>query len=238
MLEAFKRVFEENRTVLTVLESKRVLEEQGFPVNKTVMIKNREELISVMKSNKLEYPLVAKIVSPEIVHKTDVGGVLLGLKNFNHTITSYDAMMESIKQKRPDATVEGIILEEEIEKGYELVIGSMTDPVFGPVLMFGLGGIFIEVLKDVVFRLIPLSEQDAQKMLVEIKAYHILDGIRGHPPVNKESLVQLILKTSDFMYNHPEVKEMDLNPVFASEDGCKVVDARIILHDNKDSRDS
>ncbi|MHA2331494.1 MAG: acetate--CoA ligase family protein [Candidatus Hodarchaeales archaeon] len=231
MLEAFQRVLEEDRTILTVLESKKVLQEHDFPVNKTLMIKNREELISVLKSGELKYPLVIKIVSTEITHKTDVGGVLLGLKNYDHALTSYDAMMENIKQKHPDAKIEGVILEEEIEKGYELVIGNMTDPVFGPVLMFGLGGILIEVLKDVVFRLIPLVEKDARKMLTEIKAHHILDGIRGHPPVDKEALVQLILRTSDFIDNHPEIKEMDLNPVFASDDGCKVVDARIILHE-------
>ncbi|MHA1168765.1 MAG: acetate--CoA ligase family protein [Candidatus Hodarchaeales archaeon] len=230
MIDSFQKILDDNRNVLTVLESKRVLEEQGFPVNKTIMIKDREELVSVLKSEELNYPLVIKIVSPEIVHKTDVGGVLLGLKNSEHAITSYDAMIDSVKAKRPDATIKGVIIEEEIESGYELVIGTMTDPVFGPVLMFGLGGIFIEVLKDVVFRLIPLTENDARKMITEIKAYHILDGIRGHPAVDKEKLIDLILKTSQFMNDHPEIQEMDLNPVFVSEHGCKIVDSRIILH--------
>ena len=128
----------------------------------------------------------------------------------------------------PAAKIEGYIVEKE-ESGVELLVGSTYDPMFGPILAFGLGGIYVEVLKDVVFRLIPIEREDATEMISEIKATKILDGIRGQPPINKKALVDLLLMTSEFIARHPEIEELDLNPVFATEKDAIVVDARIIL---------
>ena len=141
-------------------------------------------------------------------------------------------MQQKIAQKATNAKIEGYIVEK-MESGIELLVGSTLDPMFGPILAFGLGGIYVEVLKDVVFRLIPINREDATEMLSEIKTAKILDGIRGQPPVNKKSLVDLLMKTSEFINHHAEIEELDLNPVFATEKGVSVVDARIILKANE-----
>ncbi len=221
-----KTAINHKRKVLTVHESKKILKNEGFPVNPTGFGQNLDELLKEAK--KICFPVAIKISSEDIVHKSDFGGVVTGIRSESELKEQYNHMREKINQKFPSANIEGIIIEK-MESGVELLIGSTLDPMFGPILAFGLGGIYVEVLKDVVFRLIPIEQEDATEMIAEIKAAKILDGIRGQPPVDKKALIDLLMKTSSFIARYPEIEELDLNPVFASEKGVSVVDARIIL---------
>ncbi|MFX0085102.1 MAG: acetate--CoA ligase family protein [Candidatus Hodarchaeota archaeon] len=223
-----KKAIKQKRKVLTVQESKKILLNEGFPVNPTGFGQNLNELIH--EANRIGFPVAIKISSEDIVHKSDVGGVVTGIGNESELKEQYELMLQNIAQKAPNAQVEGFIVEK-MESGVELFIGSTLDPMFGSILAFGLGGIYVEVLKDVVFRLIPIEHEDATEMLSEIKSAKILDGIRGQPPVDKKALVELLMKTSSFIADNPMVEELDLNPVFANDKGVYVVDARIILKD-------
>lgn len=217
----------QKRKLLTIQESKKILLEEGFPVNPTDFGTNLEELL--IKAEKIGFPIALKVSSKDIIHKSDVGGVITGIRNIHDLKEQYKIMQQTIAQKAPAAQIEGFIIEK-MESGVELLVGSTQDPMFGPILAFGLGGIYVEVLKDVVFRLIPIEREDATEMLSEIKAAKILDGIRGQPPVDKKALVNLLMRTSDFINRHSaEIEELDLNPVFATEAGVSVVDVRIIL---------
>jgi acetyl-CoA synthetase (ADP-forming) len=221
-----KMAIQQKRKFLSVQESKKILSQVNFPINPTGFGTSLEEVLA--EAEKIGFPVVIKVSSQDIIHKSDIGGVVTGIRNINDLETEFKQMQQRISQKVPDAKIEGYIIEK-MESGIELLVGSTIDPMFGPILAFGLGGIYVEVLKDVVFRLIPIEREDATEMLSEIKAAKILDGIRGQPPINKKALVDLLIKTSDFIDQHPEIEELDLNPVFATEKGVSVVDARIIL---------
>lgn len=212
--------------MLTLKESKDILAYEGFPINPTGFGTTLEEILTEAK--KIGFPLVLKVSSADIVHKSDVGGVITGIMDVLDLEDKFEGLEQTLKQKAPNAYIEGYILEK-METGIELLVGSAQDPMFGSILSFGLGGIFVEVFKDVVFRLIPITREDAVEMLVEIKSARILDGVRGQLPVDKQALVELLLQTSRFIEAHPEIEELDLNPVFATAKGVSVVDARIIL---------
>jgi acyl-CoA synthetase (NDP forming) len=180
-------------------------------------------------SDEIGFPVVLKIFSPDITHKTDAGGVKVGLKNAAEVRKAYKEIMSSVKEKFPKATIEGVSVQAMARPGIEIIIGMFKDPQFGPVIMFGLGGIFVEVLKDVAFRLIPIEKRDAGQMVKEIKGYALLNGYRGQEPAHIPSLVDILLKLSAFVDKTPENKEIDINPVFAYKDSALAVDARIIL---------
>ncbi|MDO8688015.1 MAG: acetate--CoA ligase family protein, partial [Dehalococcoidales bacterium] len=146
---------------------------------------------------------------------------------------AYDDILGAIKQAYPAARLQGVSVQKMARPGVEVIIGMSKDPQFGPVLMFGLGGILVEILKDVSFRIVPLTPRDAREMIREIKGYPLLEGYRGQPPVDILNLEKLILKVSNFVEQHPEVKELDLNPIFAYSDGAVAVDARVILEDGQ-----
>ncbi len=224
--EILKEAMKQGRKILTVQESKKILFQEGFPVNTTRFGTNLEEVLSEAKE--IGFPIVLKVSSQDIVHKSDVGGVVTGIHNIHDLKKEFEKMQNMIVQKKPDAQIEGYLIEK-MESGIELLVGSTHDPMFGPILAFGLGGIYVEVLKDVVFRLIPIDREDATEMISEIKAAKILDGIRGQPPIDKISLVNLLMKTSNFIDHYPEIEELDINPVLATDKGVSVVDARIIL---------
>jgi len=174
-----------------------------------------------------------KIASPDIVHKSDAGGVKLGLENARAVGQAYDDILAAAKQKHPKAEILGVAVQKMARPGVEVIIGMSKDDQFGPVLMFGLGGILVEVLKDVSFRLVPLAKKDAAEMVREIKGYPLLEGYRGQAAVKISYLENLLLKVSDFVEKNPEVKELDLNPIFAYSDGALAVDARVILEKSK-----
>jgi acyl-CoA synthetase (NDP forming) len=164
-----------------------------------------------------------------VVHKTDSGGVRLGLKNASEVKKACDDILKSVKKKYPRALIHGISVQKMVPPGTEVIIGTSKDPQFGPVIMFGVGGIFVEVLKDVSFRVIPVKRKDAQEMIREIKGFPLLEGYRGKEPANIPALVEMILKISRFINENPQIREMELNPVFAYKDKALAVDARIIL---------
>jgi acyl-CoA synthetase (NDP forming) len=219
----------EGRTILTEIESKQLLKEVGIHTTEIQLAASESEAVSA--SQKMGFPVVLKIASPDISHKSDAGGVKVGLKNKEDVSRAYKEIMASVTQKFPKAKIEGVSVQNMARPGTEVIIGMTKDAQFGPVLMFGLGGVWVEVLKDVSFRIVPLTRRDAQEMIKEIKGYRLLEGYRGSEPANITVLEDLLLKISDFMEKTPAIKEMDLNPIFAYKDGAIAVDARIVLEE-------
>jgi len=215
------------RSLLTEVEAKELLRKAGMPVIDTRLARTGREAVSLARE--MGFPVAMKIISPDIVHKTDAGGVKLGLANAAQVEKAYHDIMSSVRQKAPQAQIEGVSVQKMARPGTELIIGMNKDEQFGPVIMFGLGGIFVEILKDVSFRLVPLTPGDAAEMVAEIKGFRLLQGFRGQEPVNISLLEDLIVKISEFIDKNPQIKELDLNPVFGYRDSLAIVDARIIL---------
>lgn len=225
--EILRQAKKENRAKLTEIESKELIKSAGIPVVEANLARTKTEAVSLSK--KMGFPVVLKIVSLDVVHKSDSGGVRLGLANAVQVGKAYSEILSAIKKHYPKAKIEGISVQKMAHPGVEVIIGMTKDEQFGPVLMFGLGGILVEVLKDVSFRIVPLTKRDASQMIKEIKGYPLLEGYRGQEPADIPFLETLILKVSDFIDKNPEIKELDLNPVFAYKDGAVAVDARVIL---------
>lgn len=219
----------EGRTLLNEVESKQLLADAGIPVAMAHLATTADEAVSL--ADDLGYPVVMKIMSPDISHKSDVGGVVVNLADAEALRAEYGEMMARVQAAAPSARILGVAIQSMAPQGTEVIVGATTDPQFGPVMMFGLGGVFVEVLKDVAFRIVPLEARDARQMVREIKGLPILQGVRGQAPSDLDALEGLILKVSEFMVAHPEVAELDLNPVFAYEDGVLAVDARVVLGD-------
>jgi acyl-CoA synthetase (NDP forming) len=217
----------EGRTLLTEIEAKQVLEDAGVRVSPARLATTAADAAKM--ADALGYPVVLKVVSPQITHKSDVGGVELDLASADDVRAAFDRIVASAKQHQPSATIDGVAVQRMEPAGIEVIVGMTKDPQFGPVLMFGLGGVLVEVLKDVAFRVVPINERDARQMIHEIKGYPLLEGYRGHDPADVAKLEQLLLKVSSFVEQHPEVAELDLNPVFAYKDDAMAVDARIVL---------
>ena len=222
-----------SRTLLTEIESKVLLSEAGIPFNETKLAISKQEATGMSK--KLGFPVALKIVSPEITHKSDAGGVKLGLKTSRQVEAAYEEILSAVKQKYPHAVIDGISVQKMARPGIEVIVGMTKDAQFGPVLMFGLGGILVELLKDVSFRIVPLEREDAREMIREIKGYPLLEGYRGREPADLSALEEILFKVSRFVDDHPEIKELDLNPIFAYKDGAVAVDARVILEGNDGS---
>ena len=227
----FSALREQGRILLTECEAKDVLRQAGVPVVETELAGSKPEAVAI--SSKMGFPVVLKIASTDITHKSDSGGVKVGLHTVAEVESAYDDIMSSVKRKNPKAEIQGVSVQNMAKQGVEVIIGMSRDPQFGPVIMFGLGGVMVEILKDVSFRLIPLTEKDAHAMIKEIKGYPLLEGYRGQEPCDIRSLECLLLQVSDFVECNPDVEELDLNPVFAYGDGVIAVDARIVLGDKK-----
>ena len=216
-----------SQNLLTEVESKALLKKAGIPVVEAKLARSKKEAISI--SNELGFPVVLKISSTDVVHKSDSGGVRLGLANATQVGKAYNEIVSSIKQAYPKAHIEGVSVQPMAPPGVEVIVGMSKDAQFGPVLMFGLGGILVEVLKDVSFRIVPVTTRDAREMIREIKGYPVLEGYRGQQPASIPALEKLIVKVSQFVEKNPDIKELDLNPIFAYPDKAVAVDARIIL---------
>lgn len=223
LLEEIK---DQGREVLTYEESRKIIDLAGLPLNKMALATNAEE--SIEKAREVGYPIALKIISEDVIHKSDAGGVKVGIKSDEELKKSYEDMMISIKKHYPTAKIDGVSIEEMV-KGTEVLIGSMTDRQFGKMIALGIGGIFTEIYKDVTFRLIPITKEDVKEMMNEIKGKKIFEGFRGLPQVKKEELTNLMLKISKLIEENPIIKELDLNPVVATEKGLITIDARIIL---------
>lgn len=220
----------DGRNSLTEVEAKQVFKAYGLPVTDTQLAKSENEAVELAK--KVGFPIVMKIVSPDILHKSDAGGVKVNIKDETSTREAFNTIMKNAKAYKADADIHGIAIQEMAPMGTEVILGSTSDPTFGPTMMFGLGGIFVEVLKDVTFRVAPVSEDQAAKMLVEIRSAAIIAGARGEAPRDRKALIDLIVKYSNMIIDmQDEVAESDANPVlvYGEGKGLKVVDARIIL---------
>jgi acyl-CoA synthetase (NDP forming) len=227
--KVFEAVRQQGRTILTEIEAKQVFSDIGINVTRTVLALSQKEAVTL--SGEIGFPVVLKVASPDITHKTDAGGVKLGLKNKAEVRRAYAEIIDSARQKFPKAKIEGVTVQAMARPGLEIIIGTFKDPQFGPVIMFGLGGIFVEVLKDVAFRIVPILPRDAAEMIQEIKGYALLNGYRGHEPAHIPTLEKMLLNVSEFVAKTPGIKEIDLNPVFAYQDSAVAVDARIVLED-------
>jgi len=217
----------EGRTLLNEVEAKSLLREAGIPATATTLATSREE--AQTQAAAMGFPVVLKVVSADIAHKSDVGGVKLNLADREAVGEAFDQIIANSKKAVPDARIKGVAVQQMAKQGTEVIVGMTTDPQFGPVMMFGLGGIMVEVLKDVSFRLVPVTDKDAGQMIDEIKGKPILQGVRGQPSADLAALKSTIVKVSEFVEAHPEVRELDLNPVFAYPDGALAVDARIVV---------
>jgi len=200
-----------------------------IPLAKTFLAKNEKQ--AVLFAKKAKYPIVLKISSQDIVHKTESGGVILGIRDEKALREGFQKILSSAKKKNKKARIDGILVQELIpnDGSTELIIGSKTDPQFGPVIMFGLGGIFVEVIKDVSFRLAPVDRKEVQDMIRETKGYKILQGARGRRPANMKAIEDLLLSVSKMAWTNKRIKELDLNPVFANEKKCVAVDMRVMV---------
>lgn len=216
------------RLLLTEVEAKTLLSAAGIAVVPAQLAQTRDEAVTLAQA--MGFPVAVKICSPDIVHKSDIGGVKLNLTSADEVSAAFDAITQAARQADPSAAIDGVSVQSMAKPGIEVIIGLTTDPLFGPTLMFGLGGVAVEVLKDVAFRLAPLTPRDANTMIKEIRSLPLLTGYRGQPAVDLGALERLLLQIAAVAEAHPEIKELDLNPIFAYADGCLAVDARIVLH--------
>lgn len=219
----------EKRTYLLENESKTIMQTYKIPVTKFTVAETEDA--AVKAAEKIGYPVVLKILSPDVIHKSDVGGVLINVNTPDEVRKGYQSIINNVQKHKTNARIKGIFVEEFAPKGIEVIIGALKDPQFGPALMFGLGGIFVEVLKDVSFRVAPITKFDAKEMIQEIKGYPILTGIRGQKASDVTALENILLQVSKLVMDYPVINQLDLNPVFSYPKGAKCVDARIILEE-------
>ncbi|TMG73693.1 MAG: CoA-binding protein [Betaproteobacteria bacterium] len=217
----------EGRSALTAPEGKLVCDAYGIAVPAEGIATSSAEAAKLAAA--MGFPVVLKVVSPEILHKTEAGGVLVGVKSAEEAAQGYETIVANARRYNPQANILGVQVQQMIKGGQEVIIGAVTDPSFGKLVAFGLGGVLVEVLKDITFRLAPASREDALSMLDGIAAAEILKGVRGAKPVNREALATLIENVSRLVADFPEIAELDLNPVFASAQGAIAADVRIVL---------
>ena len=217
----------EGRNNLLEPEAKSVCQDYGISVTRFRFAGTEEE--TAISAKEIGFPVVLKIVSTDIVHKSDVGGVMVNLKTPSEVKMAYETILANVKRHKPKANILGMLVQEMAPPSTEVIVGAIKDNQFGPTLMFGLGGIFVEVLEDVAFRIAPVIRQEAELMISEIKAYPVLKGYRNHPLLDTGAIAEIIVNTSKLVIEHEEIRELDLNPVLVYEKGAKTVDARIIL---------
>jgi acetyl coenzyme A synthetase (ADP forming)-like protein len=216
------------RDSLTAPEGKLVCDAYGISVPKEGVVSSAAEASRLAGS--MGFPVVMKIVSPDILHKTEAGGVVVGVKNADEAATAYEQIIANAKKYKGDAKIVGVQVQQMIKGGQEVIVGAMTDDSFGKLVAFGLGGVLVEVLKDVTFRLAPATKEDAASMLDSIQAAEMLKGVRGGDAVNREAVTDIIVRVSQLVHDFPEIAEMDLNPVFASNTGAIAADVRIVVN--------
>ena len=214
------------RKNLTEVESRQILEKYKIPLAKSELVKNLQQAVKVAK--KIGYPVVLKIVSPDVVHKTDVGGRILNIKNEEELKKAYEKILANVKKKVRKARIHGMLVQKMVGDGLEIIIGGKKDAQFGETIMFGLGGIFVEVFGDVSFRVVPIEKKDAVEMVEEVKGYEILKGYRGKK-YDVKVIVDVLMKVSKLLEKNDEIAEMDINPLIVLPRGAVAVDARIVV---------
>ena len=225
--EIIRKALSEERLKLLEHEAFELAKYYEIPVPETSLVRDPKEAYEL--ADTIGYPIALKIVSPDIIHKSDVGGVRLGLTSREDVARAVEEMLKKISAKAPHARVIGVLMYRMAPPGLEVIVGGVRDRVFGATVMFGLGGIFVEVLKDVSFRIAPISIGEALEMISEIRSSKILEGYRGQGPVDKKAIAEIIVKTSKLMVENEEVASIDLNPVIVYSSGAMVVDVRVIL---------
>jgi acyl-CoA synthetase (NDP forming) len=223
-------------TNLSQTDALSLLSAYGLPAIKTEFARTRRQAVALAK--KIGLPVAMKIVSPDVVHKTDIGAVKLDLNNEKDVGEAFDEILKNVKTNSPGARIEGVLLQNYVTGGTETIIGIHRDPKFGPLLMFGLGGIYVEAYRDVSFRLAPIRELGAKNMIQQIRGGKILEGFRGQPPRDGEAIAECIERLSQLAVDLEEVQELDVNPLLAFEKGCKAVDARVIISSSLEGQTS
>lgn len=225
----FKKVRQAGHQHLSEEEAKYAISVYGFKVPKGILAASEAEAVKAAKE--IGYPVVIKISSPDILHKSDIGGVVVGIKDAEELQRSFREVIQRAHRLMPGADIKGILVQQMVTGGKEVILGMSRDPQFGPLLMFGLGGIYIEVLKDVTFRIAPVGLDDAKEMIQEIRSFPLLKGVRGEKPVDMDAIVDTILKLSQMVIDFPEIMEMDINPlrVFPQGEGAIAIDARLTI---------
>ena len=213
---------------LTEAEAYEILSKYGIPVPKYSVVSSEEDALKIAK--RLGFPVVMKIVSPDIMHKTDIGGIEMNVSNPEQIKKAYKNIIHHVMENKPEARIHGMLFYKQAPKGVEVIIGMIRDPQFGPTVMFGLGGIFIEILKDVTFRVCPVTRADIEEMLTEIQGIKMLQGYRGQPRSDVNSIIDIILQISRMALDYPVIKGIDLNPILVYEKGALVVDAKVFLN--------
>jgi acyl-CoA synthetase (NDP forming) len=215
------------RTALTAPEAKQICDAYGIPVPQEGLAKSADEAGEIASG--IGFPVVMKIVSPDILHKTEAGGVVVGVESADKARATYQTILDNARNYKADAAIEGVQIQQMLPSGAtEVIVGSITDPSFGKLVAFGLGGILVEVLKDITFHLAPATKDEAELMLDSLKASEVLKGVRGQPPVDRAALSNIIVKVSELVSDFPEIIEVDLNPIFATQNGATAVDAAIV----------
>jgi len=231
--EVIEKVRSEERVSIGDAEARTILKAYGLRIPKSEIAESPEQAVEIARE--IGYPAVLKIASPDILHKTDVGGVRVGLESRQEVIDAYELMVYRARRYLPEARIWGCMVQEMVQEGLEVLVGMNRDPQFGALVTFGLGGIYVETLKDVTFRLAPFSKQEAWEMLGEIRASALLDGVRGEPEVDKEAIVDTLLRMGQLVQDFPEIVELDINPlvVFPRGQGATAIDMRLILSKDK-----
>lgn len=228
-LDVFRKAYQEGRRNLSEIESREVISAYGIALPKLQLAKTAEEAMTLADS--MGYPVVMKIASPDILHKTDIGGVKVGLQDAGEVRDAFDLISFRARRYMPEADIWGVTVQEMAPKGREVIVGMTRDPQFGPLILFGLGGVYVEAIKDVAFRVAPMSRLEAQEMVTEIRSYPLLKGVRGEPPADMKAVVDNILRISQLVTDFPYLLELDINPLFVYPEGrgAIAVDARMIL---------
>lgn len=223
----FCKVREAGRVSIGDNESRDILEAYGMRIPRATLAPTADDAVAAADS--IGYPVVLKIASPDILHKTDVGGVKVGLSSPNDVRDAFELIVYRAQRYVPGATIWGCLVQEMIPKGTEILVGMSRDPQFGPLVTFGLGGIYVEALKDVTFRVAPFDRDDAEAMLGEIRAHALLEGVRGEKPIDREAVIETLLKVSQLVTDYPQIVELDINPLVVYQKGAIALDARLVL---------
>lgn len=227
VLSIIENIKSKGRNALTEYESKRILSSFGIPATKEILATSPEEAVKAAKG--MGFPVVMKVVSPHILHKTEAQGVRINLRSAQEVTRAFNEILQNANRYKPGLKIDGILVQEMVKEGVETIVGTTYDETFGPTIMFGLGGIYVEVLKDVSFRIIPINLSDAEEMIHDIKGYEILRGVRGRETSEIGALMDTLVKVSSMVEQIKMIKSMDINPLFVGKKGVKAADARIIL---------
>lgn len=215
------------RSLLTEVEAKTVVQAAGIATSRTVLTTSPQEAARV--AAEMGFPVVLKVVSAEVTHKSDSGGVRLNLQDPSEVEAAYQRILDDVQKHEPGASIEGVSVQRMVTEGIEIIVGGVCDPQFGPVVAFGLGGVWVEILEDVTFRVLPIERSDAAEMIREIQGFPLLNGVRGQPPADLTAIEDVILGVASLMERHPDIESLDLNPVIVGPSGAVAVDARVLL---------